>query len=579
MMKEHEGKIRGRSKTTPSRLQCDDDANVDHLRKHLLPFTQFSFLPQLPLNINRSNVKTGFELIARGKLRMKDASNGIKTHDLRTSSGSDRRGPSSLPLFGHYCCRLAIEAPKFPEYSGFIRILDGLNVSQEGNVLRNAVLASHENEQTKEVEPNEVETRRRTSRKDHYDHQVVEEDGRGMRPRRSKTNMKKTFQERLCWASLKDFHLRLWILPPELKEELQREDQEKKTTFLSNNHENEEVEEDLMMKERRRDRKEEQDSKDRMKLPSQDSLISSTRRDRRVMMTVGESSFPSDSLEPQEDKKDDEGNPMKRRCCWCSSPSSFELSCPPPSHHVSNAASHSRLCSFIQGILHFPPDTVMAINKNSTLTPMNRSNQSEDSPDNSFLFSSSDVTSTLVHGNNKTENESSVGKRTNNRRRSSRTSQRENDEEQTCLVMSSFFPPSSSFRSSSSNHWMTQIEERMQDYLNWESVVSLESPMEILIPSSASSYTSVTSGSSFPMTSPSIECKAISSPSKLRSRYRLFDDDDHFTLTSHSRSTFNTSSSHSSPSSCSSSSSLQTHRLLRPQGTTIGSLYDQTPSS
>lgn len=572
MMKEHEAKIRRkRERETHTVLPLDYNVMMILMLITYRVITIF-FFRVCTSGENRSNVRTGFELIARGKLRLKDASHGVKAHDLRTSSLSDRRGlfrgPSSLPLFGHYCCRLAVQPPKFLEYSGFIRILDE-GFSREGNVLRNAVPASsRENEQTKELEPNEVETRRRTSRKDHYDdHQE--------RPRRSR----KTFQEKsLCWASLQDFHLRLWILPKEVQEALQMEEEAKeiKTSFFSNNHENEE-EEDLMMKERR-DSKEE-DSK-RMKLPLQRRF--STRRrpreDRRVMMTVlGESV----SLEPQ--VKQGNEDQMKTRCSP-SSPSVLSSCLRPPSHQESNAASHAS--SFIQGILHFSPDVVIAINKNSRLTPM--MTREEDVPDNCFLFSSTVVTSTLYsmrHNNERDEikDESSVGSRQTNetRRRSSKTKRdnsrqfstdfKQDDDEQTSFVMSSF---SSSFRSSSTTNWMTQIEERMQDYLNWES--TLESPMEILIPSC---LTSTSSSLQTTMTSPSIVSKAISSPSKLQSsRYTLLDDDDF-----HCRSStvLNTSFSTSpcSSSSRTSSSPRKNHRLLRPQGTTVGSLYDQTPSS
>ena len=110
---------------------------------------------------------------------------------------------SSLFLFGHFCCRVAVKTPKLSEYSGYIRIL--YESSQ-----RNAV---RENDWTKELnlEANEVETR--TTRKNQEREKNEVQDKKGM-------NIKKTkaFHERICWSSLQDFHHRLWYLPVEVQD-------------------------------------------------------------------------------------------------------------------------------------------------------------------------------------------------------------------------------------------------------------------------------------------------------------------------------------------------------------------------
>lgn len=86
-----------------------------------------------------------FDLIARASLRLSDASGSIKTHDLILDSSSDPAshhektstikssflyfGSSSnhsLPLFGHFCCRLAVQPDcvSSEQLCGYLKIVD-----------------------------------------------------------------------------------------------------------------------------------------------------------------------------------------------------------------------------------------------------------------------------------------------------------------------------------------------------------------------------------------------------------------------------------------------------------------------
>ncbi|KAL3864500.1 hypothetical protein ACJMK2_006175 [Sinanodonta woodiana] len=47
-----------------------------------------------------------FELVARGNLQLKDVDDSVRTFDLTLEASADGTSPE-LPLFGHYCCRLA----------------------------------------------------------------------------------------------------------------------------------------------------------------------------------------------------------------------------------------------------------------------------------------------------------------------------------------------------------------------------------------------------------------------------------------------------------------------------------------
>lgn len=47
-----------------------------------------------------------FDLVARGTLRLQDVDDCVRTFDLQLEEAPEG-STSELPLFGHYCCRLA----------------------------------------------------------------------------------------------------------------------------------------------------------------------------------------------------------------------------------------------------------------------------------------------------------------------------------------------------------------------------------------------------------------------------------------------------------------------------------------
>lgn len=65
-----------------------------------------------------------FELIARAKLKLSDAHDSIKTHDLLIENVENRL--AQLPLFGHYCCRLAVQPDCVADesLSGYLKVLE-----------------------------------------------------------------------------------------------------------------------------------------------------------------------------------------------------------------------------------------------------------------------------------------------------------------------------------------------------------------------------------------------------------------------------------------------------------------------
>ncbi|XP_054163193.1 rhotekin-2-like isoform X2 [Oppia nitens] len=65
-----------------------------------------------------------FHLVATATLRLKDASDAIKTHDLVIENLENRHW--QLPLFGHFCCRLAVQ----PDCQNIERIAGYLKVKE-----------------------------------------------------------------------------------------------------------------------------------------------------------------------------------------------------------------------------------------------------------------------------------------------------------------------------------------------------------------------------------------------------------------------------------------------------------------
>lgn len=61
-------------------------------------------------------------MVATATLRLKDASDAIKTHDLLIENLENRS--SQLPLFGHFCCRLAVQpdCQTIERISGYLKV-------------------------------------------------------------------------------------------------------------------------------------------------------------------------------------------------------------------------------------------------------------------------------------------------------------------------------------------------------------------------------------------------------------------------------------------------------------------------
>lgn len=94
-----------------------------------------------------------FDLVAHATLKLSDTKDSIRTHDLVMENAENRS--SNLPLFGHFCCRLAAQPNCMLEerLAGYIK--------------------------------------------------VIEHD--------SNSNSTKKYSESLYWASLKNFHLLCWV--------------------------------------------------------------------------------------------------------------------------------------------------------------------------------------------------------------------------------------------------------------------------------------------------------------------------------------------------------------------------------
>ncbi|XP_066909747.1 rhotekin isoform X3 [Halyomorpha halys] len=60
--------------------------------------------------LNSGKIGPNFELMASARLTLDDINDGIRTHDLKLeTSDIARRSGDGLPLFGHFCCRLAAQ--------------------------------------------------------------------------------------------------------------------------------------------------------------------------------------------------------------------------------------------------------------------------------------------------------------------------------------------------------------------------------------------------------------------------------------------------------------------------------------
>ncbi|GFX63043.1 rhotekin-2 [Trichonephila clavipes] len=71
---------------------------------------------------NFRNGYSDFELIAHAKLNLSDANARIKTYDLVMESIEKS---NQLPLFGHFCCRLAVQPKCMIEetFSGYLSLV------------------------------------------------------------------------------------------------------------------------------------------------------------------------------------------------------------------------------------------------------------------------------------------------------------------------------------------------------------------------------------------------------------------------------------------------------------------------
>ncbi|KAL1122872.1 hypothetical protein AAG570_003198 [Ranatra chinensis] len=59
--------------------------------------------------LNSGKIGPHFELMASARLTLDDVNDGVRTHDLKLEHSDVRSNGDCLPLFGHFCCRLAAE--------------------------------------------------------------------------------------------------------------------------------------------------------------------------------------------------------------------------------------------------------------------------------------------------------------------------------------------------------------------------------------------------------------------------------------------------------------------------------------
>ncbi|KAI5706008.1 hypothetical protein M8J75_003945 [Diaphorina citri] len=72
--------------------------------------------------LNSGKIGPHFELMASARLTLDDSSDSVHTHDLKLENSEN---PShQLPLFGHYCCRLAVQPDNLSResHAGFVKV-------------------------------------------------------------------------------------------------------------------------------------------------------------------------------------------------------------------------------------------------------------------------------------------------------------------------------------------------------------------------------------------------------------------------------------------------------------------------
>ncbi|XP_025416827.1 rhotekin-like isoform X2 [Sipha flava] len=79
--------------------------------------------------LNSSKIGPNFELMASAKLTLEEVDDRVHTHDMKIESTRNRN--NQLPLFGHFCCRLAAQPQciSSPVYSGYVKLRDELSPS------------------------------------------------------------------------------------------------------------------------------------------------------------------------------------------------------------------------------------------------------------------------------------------------------------------------------------------------------------------------------------------------------------------------------------------------------------------
>ncbi|VVC35413.1 Anillin homology domain,Pleckstrin homology domain,PH domain-like [Cinara cedri] len=72
--------------------------------------------------LNSSKIGPNFELMGSANLTLEEVDDRVHTHDIKIESTQNRN--NQLPLFGHFCCRLAAQPQciSSPVYSGYIRL-------------------------------------------------------------------------------------------------------------------------------------------------------------------------------------------------------------------------------------------------------------------------------------------------------------------------------------------------------------------------------------------------------------------------------------------------------------------------
>ncbi|XP_073996356.1 rhotekin-like isoform X3 [Rhodnius prolixus] len=84
--------------------------------------------------LNSGKIGPHFELMASARLSLDDVNDSIRTHDLKLEH-ADGRGGEQLPLFGHFCCRLAAQPDCFMREVISSTTKDGGHASLQGFTL------------------------------------------------------------------------------------------------------------------------------------------------------------------------------------------------------------------------------------------------------------------------------------------------------------------------------------------------------------------------------------------------------------------------------------------------------------